>query len=125
MADFLKFEEHRKSCLPLILQGKTPNLPDTQEAETKGSKNSNPRKEKNQEGTEEGETSEQGAKIPDQGEKNPEAVASGEQVLSQAKIPLQKIGDTPPITSSESTTDATPKQSSKEIGSLIVVITPL
>jgi hypothetical protein len=58
MADFLKFEEHRKSCLPLILHGKTPKLPDTQQVEAKGSNNSSPGKEKNQEGIEEGETSE-------------------------------------------------------------------
>jgi hypothetical protein len=125
MADFLKFEEHRKSCLPLILQGKTPKLPDVQQTEAKGSKNSSPGKEKNQEGTEEKDTSEQGAEIPDRGEKNPEAVVPGKRVLSQAEIPSQKAGDTSPTTSKEPVTDTTPKQLSKEIDSLIVVITPL
>jgi hypothetical protein len=102
MADFLKFKEHRKSCLPLILQGKTPKLPDVQQTEAKGSKNSSPGKEKNQEGTEKKDTSEQGAEIPDRGEKNPEAVAPGKRVLSQAEIPSQKAGDTSPTTSKES-----------------------
>ena len=52
MVDFLKFEEHGKSFLPPILQGKTPKLPNIQKIEAKGSNNLSPGKEKNQEGTE-------------------------------------------------------------------------
>jgi hypothetical protein len=125
MVDFLKFEEHQKSCLPLILQGKTPKIPDLQQEKDKGSNNSSPGEEKNQEGTEEWDTSEQGAEIPDHVEKNLEVVVPSEQVLSQEEMPLQKVGNTPLITSSDPTTYFIPKQSSKEIDSPIFVITPL
>jgi hypothetical protein len=63
-ADFFKFHEHRWSCLPQILQGETPNLPITQKMGVKGSKDSSPNKEKNQEKTREAGTPERGAKIP-------------------------------------------------------------
>ena len=52
-------------------------------------------------------------------------VAPGKQVQSQVEIFLQRVGVTPSLASSELDMDATPKQSSKEIGSPIASITPL
>jgi hypothetical protein len=49
MADFFKFQEHRRSCLPPVLQGKNPTTPDVQQMEAKGSKDSAPDQEEHQE----------------------------------------------------------------------------
>jgi hypothetical protein len=64
MADFLKFQEHRWSCLPQILQGEAPKLPVTQQTEAKGAKDSSPNREKNQGKIGEAGTSEKGAEVP-------------------------------------------------------------
>jgi hypothetical protein len=91
----------------------------------KGSKDSSPNKEKNQEKIGEARTSERGAKIPYQQEGNPEKGASGKQVQGQAEMPSKGSGDSLPLMSNKSATDATPKQPSKEIDSPIAIITPL
>jgi hypothetical protein len=49
MVDFFKFQEHRRSCLPPVLQGKNPPTADVQQMEAKGSKDSGPDQEENQE----------------------------------------------------------------------------
>jgi hypothetical protein len=64
MANFLKFQEHRRSCLPQILQGEVPKLPVTKKTEAKGAKDSSPNREKNQGKIGEVGTSDQGAKVP-------------------------------------------------------------
>jgi hypothetical protein len=46
MANFLKFQEHRWSCLPQILQGEVPKLPVTKKTEVKGAKDWSPKREK-------------------------------------------------------------------------------
>jgi hypothetical protein len=93
--------------------------------EAKGSKDSSPNKEKNQEKTGEAGTSERGAKIPYQQEGNPEKGTPGKQVQGQAEIPSQGSGDSLSLMSNKPATDVTPKQPSKEIGSPIAIITPL
>jgi hypothetical protein len=70
MADFFKFQEHRRSCRPQVLQGETPKLLVTQQTEAKGSEDSSPKKEENQEKIGGVGTSEQGTKIHDQKEGN-------------------------------------------------------
>jgi hypothetical protein len=93
--------------------------------EAKGSKDSSPNKEKNQEKTGEAGTSERGAEIPYQQEGNPEKGTSGKQVQGQAEIPSQGSGDSLSLMSNKPATDVTPKQPSKEIDSPIAIITPL
>jgi hypothetical protein len=53
MADFFKFQEHRRSYLPPVLQGKNTQTTYIQQTEAKGSKDSGPDREENQEKTEE------------------------------------------------------------------------
>jgi hypothetical protein len=125
MADFLKFQEHRWSCLPHILQGEAPKLPVTKQTEAKGAKDSNPNMHKNQGKTMEVGTSEQGAEVPYKHEGNPEKGMPGKQVQGQAGIPSQGSGDSLSLISKNSVIDVTPKQSSKEVDSLIAIITPL
>jgi hypothetical protein len=47
-ADVLKFQEHRWSCLPLVLRGENPIIVEVQQKEAEGSKDSAPRQEKHQ-----------------------------------------------------------------------------
>jgi hypothetical protein len=49
MVDFFKFQEHQRSCLPPKLQGKNPPTIDVQKMEAKGSKDSAPDQEEQQE----------------------------------------------------------------------------
>jgi hypothetical protein len=42
MVDFFKFQEHRRSCLPPVLQGKNSPSADVQQTDAKGSKDSGP-----------------------------------------------------------------------------------
>jgi hypothetical protein len=102
MAEFLKFREHRQSCLPQILPGEAPELPVTKQMGAKSAKDSSPSGEKDQGKTREAGTSELGAKVPQKQEGNPEKGAPN-----------------------ESATEVTPKQTSKQIGSLIAIVTPL
>jgi hypothetical protein len=64
MAKFLKFQEHRQSCLPQILQGEAPELPVTKQTGAKSAKDSSPSGEKDQGKTKEAGTSELGAEVP-------------------------------------------------------------
>ena len=74
MIEFYKFKEHRRSCLPKVLQGKDSQPPDTQQAEDKSSTGVNPRKQETQDKTEKIEISNQEKEIPNQEEGNPEIV---------------------------------------------------
>ena len=51
-ADVLKFQEHRRSCLPPVLWGENPIMVEVQQKEAEGSKDSTPRKEEHQNGEE-------------------------------------------------------------------------
>jgi hypothetical protein len=77
MAEFLKFQELRRSCLPYILQGEAPKLPVTKNMESKGAKDSSPDREKNQGKKGEVGNSEQGAKVPHKQEGNLEKGTPG------------------------------------------------
>jgi hypothetical protein len=44
-ADVLKFQEHRRSCLPPVLWGENPITAEVQQKEAEGSKDSTPRQE--------------------------------------------------------------------------------
>jgi hypothetical protein len=102
MAEFLKFREHRQSCLPQILQGEAPELPVTKKTGAKSAKDSSPSGEKDQGKTREAGTSELGAEVPQKQEGNPEKGAPNEPA-----------------------TEVTLKQTSKQIDSLIAIVTPL
>jgi hypothetical protein len=49
----------------------------------------------------------------------------GKQAQGQAEIPSQGLGDSLSLTPNDSVTEVTPKQTSKQIGSLIAIVTPL
>jgi hypothetical protein len=49
----------------------------------------------------------------------------GKQAQGQAEIPSQGSGNSLSLVSDKSVTEVTPKQTSKEIGSLITIVTPL
>jgi hypothetical protein len=74
MVDFYTFQEHRRSCLPKVLQGRNSQPPSTQQAEDKSSTGANPRKQETQDKTEETKISNQEEEIPNQEEGNPEIV---------------------------------------------------
>jgi hypothetical protein len=101
MAKFLKFQEHRRSCLPQILQGEAPELPVTKKTGAKDAKVSSPSGEKDQGKTREAGTSEQGAEVPQKQEGNPERGTPGKQAQGQAEIPSQGSGDSLSITSNK------------------------
>ena len=93
MAKFWKFQEHRQSCLPQILQGEAPELPVTKQTGAKGAKGSSPSKERDQGKTREAGTSKLGAEVPQKQEGNLEKGTSGKQAQGQVKIPSQGSGD--------------------------------
>jgi hypothetical protein len=124
-ADLFKFQEHRRSCLPPVLQGKNPQTIDIQQMEAKDPKDSGLDREENQEKTEETGNPEQEAEIPNPEEGSPEAVAPGESVQSQAEVLPQGVSVTPSPASSKPDTIVIPQKPSKEIGSPITSITPL
>jgi hypothetical protein len=93
--------------------------------EAKGEKDSSASREKNQGKTREAGTSEQGAEVPHKKEGNPKKGMPGKQAQGQAKIPSQGSGDSLSLTSNKPVTEVTLKQPSKEIDSLIAIITPL
>jgi hypothetical protein len=64
MAKFLKFQEHRRSCVPQILQGEAPELLVTRKTGAKGEKDSIRSGEKDQGKTREAGTSEQAVEVP-------------------------------------------------------------
>jgi hypothetical protein len=74
MVNFYKFQEHRRSCLPKVLQDRNSQPSGTQQAEDKSSTCVNPSKQETQDKTEETEISNQEEEIPNQEEGNPETV---------------------------------------------------
>jgi hypothetical protein len=125
MIEFYKFQEHRRSGLPKVLQGKVSTPPGIQQTKAKGSTDTSPGKQETQGNTEETETSNQETEIPSQEERPPETDTPGKQVKDQTEIPSKGVGDTPLSTSNEPVTDATMKQTSTEIDSPIPSVTPL
>jgi hypothetical protein len=99
MADFFKFQEHRRSCLPPVLQGKNPSTTDVQQMEAKGSKDSRPDREEHQEKKKQTGGPKQEAEIPNPPSKPASVVTPGKS--------SKQIGS--PITS------VTPLQSTKGI----------
>jgi hypothetical protein len=89
MVDFYKFQEHRRSCLPEVLQGRTSKPPVTQQAEGEISTGANPSKQEAQGKTEETEISNQEEEIPNQEEGNPEIVTKEIDSPIQSITPLQ------------------------------------
>jgi hypothetical protein len=74
MVNFYKFQEHRRSCLPKVLQGRSSQPPGTQQAEDKISTGMNPSKQETQDKTEKTEISNWEGEIPNQEEGNLEIV---------------------------------------------------
>jgi hypothetical protein len=49
-ADVLKFQEHRRSCLPAVLRGENPSTAEVKQKDAEGSKDATPGQEKHQDG---------------------------------------------------------------------------
>jgi hypothetical protein len=81
--------------------------------------------EKDQGKTREAGTSDLGAKVPQKKEGNLEKGALGKQAQGQVEIPSQGSGDSLSLVPNEPVTEVTPKQTSKQIGSPIAIVTPL
>jgi hypothetical protein len=77
MVDFFKFQEHRRSCLPPVLQGKNPPTADVQKMEAKGSKDSGPDQEEHQEKKKQTGGPKQEAEIPNPPSKPASVVTPG------------------------------------------------
>jgi hypothetical protein len=77
MVDFFKFQEHRRSCLPPVLQGKNPPTADVQQMEAKGSKDSGPDQEEHQEKKKQTGGPKQEAEIPNPPSKPASVVTPG------------------------------------------------
>jgi hypothetical protein len=77
MADFFKFQENRRSCLPPILQGKNPPTADVQQTEAKGSKDSGLDQGENQEKKKQTDDPKQEAEIPNSPSKPTSVVTPG------------------------------------------------
>jgi hypothetical protein len=77
MVDFFKFQEHRRSCLPPVLQGKNPPTTVTQQTEAKGSKDSGPDQEEHQEKKKQTGGPKQEAEIPNPPSKPASVVTPG------------------------------------------------
>jgi hypothetical protein len=92
---------------------------------SKGAKDSIPSGEKDQGETREAGTSDLGAKVPQKQEGDPKKGAPGKQAQGQLEIPLQGSGDSLSLALNEPVTEVTPKQTSKQIDSLIAIVTPL
>jgi hypothetical protein len=88
-ADVLKFQEHRRSCLPPVLRGENPITVEVQQKEAEGSKDSAPRQEKHQDRGEQTRSPKPEIKTPDPPKKQTPVTTPGQSA--------KKIGD--PITS--------------------------
>jgi hypothetical protein len=64
-ADVLKFQEHRRSCLPPVLRGENPITTEVQQKEAEGSKDKAPRQEKHQDRGEQTKSLKPEMKTPD------------------------------------------------------------
>jgi hypothetical protein len=92
---------------------------------SKGTKYSSPSGENKQGKTREARTSELGAEVLQKKEGNPEKGVPGKQAQGQEEIPSQGSDDSLLLVPNEPVTEVTLKQTSKQIGSSIVIFTPL
>ena len=88
-ADVLKFQEHQRSCLPLVLWGENLITIEVQQKEAEGSKDATPSQEKHQDGEEQTKSPKTEIKTPEPPKKQTLVTTPGQ--------PAKKIGD--PITS--------------------------
>jgi hypothetical protein len=97
MADFYTFQEHRRSCLPKVLQGGNSQPPSTQQAEDKSSVGTNLSKQETQDKPEETKISNQEGDIPNQEEGNPEIVTKEIDIPIASITPFQFTKGNPGI----------------------------
>jgi hypothetical protein len=64
-ADVLKFQEHRRSCLPAVLRGESPATMEVKQKDSEGSKDANPNQEKHQDEGEQTKSPKEEIKTPD------------------------------------------------------------
>jgi hypothetical protein len=64
-ADVLKFQEHRRSCLPAVLLGEHPSIGEVKQKDVEGSKDATPSQEKHQDGGEKTKSPKAEIKTPD------------------------------------------------------------
>ena len=63
--DVLKFQEHRRSCLPVVLRGKGPSTSEVKQKDAEGSKDATPDQEKHQDEGEKTKSPKAEIKTPD------------------------------------------------------------
>jgi hypothetical protein len=88
-ADVLKFQEHRRSCLPAVLRGENPSATEVKQKEAEGSKDATPSQEKHQDGEEQTRSPKTEIKTPEPPKKQTPITTPGQRA--------KKIRD--PITS--------------------------
>jgi hypothetical protein len=76
-ADVLKFQEHRRSCLPAVLQGEGPSISEAKQKEAKGSKDATPDQGKHQDEGEQTKSPETEIKTPDPPKKQSPVATTG------------------------------------------------
>jgi hypothetical protein len=107
-ASVLKFQEHRRSCLPAVLRGGSPGVSETEPKDTEGPKDAAPDSGKHQDEGKQTKKPEAEAQTPDPPKKqNPE---------TETKTPEPPKKQNPVDT---------PKESAKQIGEPITSVTPL
>jgi hypothetical protein len=89
-ADVLKFQEHRRSCLPPVLRGENPITAEVQQKEAEGSKDTTPRQEKHQDRGEQTRSPKPEMKTPDPPKKQTPVTTPG-QSAKQIGDPIASI----------------------------------
>ena len=101
-ADVLKFQEHRRSCLPTILRGENLSAVEVKQKEAEGSKDAIPRQEKHQDGEEQTRSPKPEMKTPNLSKKKT-SVATPGQSAKQIGDPIASIT---PLQSTQGNIDA-------------------
>jgi hypothetical protein len=101
-ADVLKFQEHRRSCLPPVLRGENPITVEVQQKEAEGSKDSAPRQEEHQDREEQTRSPKPEMKTPDPPKKQTPVATPG-QSAKQIGDPIASIT---PLQSTQGNIDA-------------------
>jgi hypothetical protein len=76
-ADVLKFQEHRRSCLPVVLRGENLSTEEVKQKDVEGSKDATPSQEKHQDGGEKTKSLKEEIKIPDPSKKQTPVTTPG------------------------------------------------
>jgi hypothetical protein len=125
MFDFYKFQEHRRSGLPKVLQGTVSKPPGSQQAEAEGPTGIGPDEQEAQGNTEKTKVLKQESEGPSHEERSPGADNPDRQTEVRVEMPAKQVGDPLLLTPNKLGTDAGVKNIPSEIGSPIPSVTPL